>query len=161
MTHWKNPFDEAVPVPIEELAECYAYLGQQCASSSGNFIWTKEKVLKHWGAFDDKPVDAYILPQPSGNHCIGIRYGAADSEYLSPEGNKEKVQALLDRYNSSEQKILIMMVEVRQLNKDHSIALEQQDLAVKNTKDAYTKLNQARRELHKALVQYGLINYTY
>lgn len=97
MTHWVNPWEDAIPVPIEELAECHAGLGQLCGSAKGSFLLTKEKVLEHWGSAG-KNLDAYILPQPGGYHCIGIRYGAECSEYLSPAGDKEKVQALLNKY---------------------------------------------------------------
>jgi hypothetical protein len=58
---------------------------------------TVEKVLDMWTQ-SGKRVDAYILPQPSGDHSIGIRYGKQGSEYLSPMGERSKVQALLDKY---------------------------------------------------------------
>lgn len=106
-THWVNPWSNAIPVPIEELAECHAGLGRMCARYLGvdqfgsevkeTFTLTREKVLEHWGTAGDK-LDAYILPQPSGYHCIGIRYGSEDQDYLSPAGDKEKVQDLLKRY---------------------------------------------------------------
>lgn len=95
--HWHNPYERAVPVPIEELAECHAGLGQRYKDEHGNtFILTKEKVLEWWKG--EGKVDAYILPQPSGFHSIGIRYGEEVHEYLSPLGDKEKVTALLRKY---------------------------------------------------------------
>jgi len=100
MTHWVNPWENAIPVPIEELAECHANLGGIYRNQFNKADWlTKEAVLEHWNSAGDK-LDAYILPQPSGFHSIGIRYGARDSEYLSPMGDKEKVQALLNKYKS-------------------------------------------------------------
>ena len=97
-THWVNPWEDAISVPIEELAECHAGLGEMYSSiRSGTFTMTKETVLKHWKNAGDK-LDAYILPQPDGDHSIGIRYGNDGEDYLSPAGDKEKVQALLDKY---------------------------------------------------------------
>lgn len=95
--HWNNPYSGAIPVPIEELAECHLGLGQLCGSPQGSFILTKEKVLEHWRTAGDK-LDAYILPCTSGWHSIGIRYGKEDSHYLSPAGDREKVTALLRKY---------------------------------------------------------------
>ena len=96
--HWENPCEDAVPVPIEELAECHMALNQPCRDVDGTtFILTKERILEHWKGKDGK-VDAYILPCPSGWHCIGIRYGNEGSQYLSPAGDKDKVTALLRKY---------------------------------------------------------------
>lgn len=95
--YWTNPWEDAIPVPIEELAACHAGLNQPCGSSSGTFILTQEKVLEHWQSAGDK-LDAYILPCTSGYHCIGIRYGAEGHEYLSPAGDKDKVQELLNKH---------------------------------------------------------------
>lgn len=93
--HWINPWEDAVSVPIEELAECHAGLGQfyqtinqQDVSLSESIILTKEKVLEHWKSAGEH-LDAYILPQPSGFHSIGIRYGENGQDYLSPLGDKE------------------------------------------------------------------------
>lgn len=98
---WVNPWEDAIPVPIEELAECDSGLNKWCPSSKGPFILTKEKILEHWRSAGDK-LDAYILPQPSGDHCIGIRYGRQGYEYLSPMGDRDKVQALLNKYQNKE-----------------------------------------------------------
>lgn len=98
--NWINPWEDAIPVTIEELAECHAGLGKPIrrlnSSKGGSFILTKENLLEHWGNAGEK-LDAYVLPCVSGYHCIGIRYGAEGSEYLSPAGDKDKVQALLDK----------------------------------------------------------------
>lgn len=95
--YWVNPWPEAIPVPIAKLAECHAGLGGLCYSAKGNFILTSESVLSMWRSNGNK-LDAYILPSPSGDHSIGIHYGSEGYEYLSPHGDKEKVQALLDKY---------------------------------------------------------------
>ncbi len=95
--HWENPWKDAVPVPIEELAECYTALNELCRTITGSsFILTKEHLLHQWTI--GGPADAYILPQPSGNHSIGIRFSNRPNDYLCPEGDKVKVQALLDKY---------------------------------------------------------------
>ncbi len=96
--HWPNPWLDVVYVPIEELAEVAHGLGQQWSDVDGSsFIMTKERMLEYWHQNGDK-LDAYILPQPSGWHCIGIRYGAEDSQYLSPGCNRAKTEALLCKY---------------------------------------------------------------
>ncbi len=97
--HWPNPWDDVVYVPIEELAACYAALGQDCIDIDGSrFVWTVDRVLEHWRSAGDK-LDAYILPQPSGWHDIGIRYGSKGNQYLSPGADRERVTALLKRYS--------------------------------------------------------------
>lgn len=97
--HWPNPWSDVVSVPIEELAECHVGLGSVCGSMSGPpFILTKEKILEHWH-HAGRPLDAYILPQPSGHHDMGIRYGAEGSQYLSPAGDRDKVAALLRKWS--------------------------------------------------------------
>ena len=98
--NWPNPY-KVIYVPIEELAECHMGLNQPCRDVDGStFLLTKEKILEHWHGRErtTAKLDAYILPQPSGWHDIGVRYGAEDHEYLSPAGDKEKVAALLKRY---------------------------------------------------------------
>lgn len=96
--HWPNPWEGyVVYVPIEELAECaYGISKVHCVFGKDNsdFIMTKEMMLELHG----DPVDAYILPHAAGYHSIGIRYGAKDSEYLSPLGDQKKVDDLLRKY---------------------------------------------------------------
>lgn len=96
--HWKNPWKDAIPVPIEELVECVHGIDQMWSDMSGSsFIMTKELMLKHWESYGEY-LDAYILPCASGYHSIGIRYGNKGNEYLSPLGNQEKVEKLLKKY---------------------------------------------------------------
>lgn len=96
--HWPNPWPDVVYVPIEELALCSEGLGKDCTDIDGSrFVLTADRVLEHWRQAGDK-LDAYILPQPSGWHDIGIRYGSKGHQYLSPAGNRERVTALLRKY---------------------------------------------------------------
>ena len=95
---WPNPWDDVVYVPIEELVECHAGIGQSCGIPDGSsVIMTQELILENWKSYGPK-LDAYILPQPSGWHDIGVRYGAEGSQYLSPMGDKKKVAALLSKW---------------------------------------------------------------
>lgn len=99
--NWVNPWEDAIPVPIEELAECHAGLGlvylKYDPSGGKRFVMTKDWVLDHWKSAGDK-LDAYILPDSYGFHYIGIRYGNEGFKYLSFPGYKDKVQALLEKY---------------------------------------------------------------
>lgn len=96
--HYIHPWDDAVIVPIEELAECYDGLNKLYHDKDGgSFIMSREIVLENW-KYGKEKLDPYILPQPSGFHDIGIRYGDEPSEYLSPAANKEKTAALLLKY---------------------------------------------------------------
>lgn len=97
---WINPWEDAIPVPIEELAECHEGLDKLYGTMKpGERIFmSKERILEGWKQDADK-LDAYILPQPSGYHFIGVRYGAKGSEYLSPPANQEKTRALLEKYS--------------------------------------------------------------
>lgn len=98
--HWHehNPWaDFVVYVPIEELATCAA--GGKIRLIDGRVVpFTTEIVLMHWRKYGDK-LDAYILPQPSGDHSIGVRYGQKAWEYASPmPQDRVKLAALLEKY---------------------------------------------------------------
>jgi hypothetical protein len=96
--HWPNPYEDAIPVTTEELAACFEGLGKGCTDVDGSrFVWTVERVLAHWSQYDG-PLDAYVLPCRSGWHCMGIRYGAEGSQYLSPQGDPAKLTALIEKY---------------------------------------------------------------
>lgn len=98
---WKNPWNDVVIVPIEELVECAHGLNEVWSSAEGNFLMTKELLLEQWRSAGEK-LDAYILPGRNGrNHCIGIRYGAKGNQYLSPHGVQSKIQTLLEKYQPS------------------------------------------------------------
>ena len=63
VVHWENPWEEAIPVPIEELVDCVHGIGEQWTDSDGSsFIMTREKMLEHWGQCGRDKLDAYILP---------------------------------------------------------------------------------------------------
>jgi hypothetical protein len=98
--HWHkyNPWaDSVVYVPIHELAACHHHVGQVLYNGGKREIMTIGYILDMW-LQDGLKVDAYILPSPSGDHCIGIRYGKEGSQYLSPMGDQKKVQKLLNKY---------------------------------------------------------------
>lgn len=98
MPHWHeyNPWkDYVVYVTLEELADCFYGLNNSCGDGNGgSFIYTKELLLEHWKETGDK-LDAYILPQSSGYHDMGIRFGKEPCEYLSPMGVSSKLSSLL------------------------------------------------------------------
>lgn len=100
--HWHdaNPWrDDIVYVPIERLAECVA--GGTIREIDGSVVpYDVARVLRHFGQVGRRKLDAYILPQPDGFHSLGVRYGAAGSEYYSPHNaHPEKTQALLEEFS--------------------------------------------------------------
>jgi hypothetical protein len=98
MTHWTNPWNDAIPVTLLELAACHYGLGKPCGALDGSsVILTIDHILAHWRQYGNK-LDAYILPQPNGWHSIGVRYGNEGQQYLSPAGDRERVTALLNHY---------------------------------------------------------------
>lgn len=74
MAHWHdfNPWAEKlIYLPdLEELAAAIAPTTKQ------------EETLAYWRRAGKK-IDAYLLPQPSGDVSVGIRYGADGAEYIS------------------------------------------------------------------------------
>jgi hypothetical protein len=85
MTHWVNPWKDAIPASLEELAEC---------TEVGN--WTSADSLHLWRGYGSK-LDPYILDGGGGRHCIGIRFGNKGEEYLSPYAPQDKIHRLLLR----------------------------------------------------------------
>jgi len=97
--HDVNPWaDSVVYVPIERLAECVAG-GTISIYSTGVVVpYDVAYVLQHFAQSGNR-LDAYILPQPSGDHSLGVRYGAEGSEYFSPHNaHPEKTRALLEEF---------------------------------------------------------------
>ena len=94
MAHWHdfNPWaDTIVYIPsLEELAECVT--GRSVKECVDRWI-AQSKLYGTPGK-----LDAYILPQPSGFHDIGVRWGERPEYYFSPGAIKDKTQALLDKY---------------------------------------------------------------
>ena len=88
MAHWHdyNPWaNTVVYLPdIDELSACLDPLNP-----------TKHK--DRWLERGNK-LDAYLLPQPSGYHDIGIRYGKEGSEYYSPYCHPAMARLLLLKY---------------------------------------------------------------
>lgn len=98
MTHWHNPYSEAISVTLEELASCDAALNTRCGFPDGSSrVLTLADLLDYYRSRGVR-LDAYVLPQPSGRHCIGVRFGPRDEDYLSPRANQEAVRALLALY---------------------------------------------------------------
>jgi hypothetical protein len=100
--HWHehNPWaDLVVYVPIERLAECVA--GGTVREVDGSVVaYDVARVLKHFRQGERSKLDAYILPQPSGSHSLGVRYGAEGSQYYSPyNAHPELAQALLNEFH--------------------------------------------------------------
>ena len=95
MAHWHsyNPWAaRLIYVPsLEELAECVIYSRSPADT------------VRHWQEAGPK-LDAYILPNGEGPlHCIGIRYGEAPGDYISPyAANQEKVTELIKKYSYME-----------------------------------------------------------
>ena len=96
--HEYNPWaDSVVYVPAEELAEAIAGGTTYILDENRTVPYDAAFILERW--FKRGPVDCYILPQPSGDHSVGARYGKEGSEYFSPYNqNPEKVIALLKKY---------------------------------------------------------------
>jgi hypothetical protein len=73
LPHWHkdNPWaEDIVYLPIE-LAAIYCH-----------YSWPASETLEHWKQYGEK-LDAYILPQPSGRHCLGVRFGPEGPDYIS------------------------------------------------------------------------------
>jgi hypothetical protein len=80
--HWDNPWKNAVPVPLEELAGCVA--GGTIRTPEGVKDYTVGYVIEAWRKFGDR-LDGYILiGGETGAISVGVRYGDAGHQYLSP-----------------------------------------------------------------------------
>ena len=81
--HWVNPWPEAIPVPLEELAACVA--GGTVRTVSGAVKdYTVPYVLEEWRRYGER-LDGYLLVGgESGHISVGVRFGADGPEYLSP-----------------------------------------------------------------------------
>ncbi len=94
MAHWHdyNPWADML-VYLPDLDELSACLDPADPLRQKN-IWMHGQKLRGRG----ERLDAYILPQPSGWHSCGIRYGADGSEYYSPHINPYIAELLLTKY---------------------------------------------------------------
>jgi hypothetical protein len=99
--HDCNPWaGKVIYISLEQWAICHDDLYQytQVVHEDETFTvefmdvkWIIDRAKRH----GDK-VDPYILPQPNGEHSLGLRYGPGESEYLSPPCNKVIAQRLID-----------------------------------------------------------------
>jgi len=46
----------------------------------------------------ERLVDCYILPQPNGQHSMGMRHGPNGEDYYSPMCDAAKAQELIDKF---------------------------------------------------------------
>lgn len=93
MTHWINPWENAIPVPVEELAEALA-------EGTVGTDYDKDYLIKYWGTFGDK-LDAYFLENPLSPYGLsaGVRFGNRGDRYLSPYiRDIGKARTLLNKY---------------------------------------------------------------
>ena len=113
MAHWHdfNPWASTlVYVPsLEEWVEAHEGLNKiwDCSAIGGSpqQLATVEWLVDHClnnariqqGTSNPK-VDAYILPQPSGMHDMGLRIGPAPEQYHSPPCNPVIAEQLIKKY---------------------------------------------------------------
>lgn len=116
MAHWHdfNPWaGTIVYIPsLEEWAEAHADLHGYCDCSRVGggphelmtIEWIVNRALHNarirQGTSNPK-VDAYILPQPSGQHDMGLRIGPEPSEYQSPPCNPVIAEHLIRKYGGN------------------------------------------------------------
>jgi len=98
--HWQDHdphADQAVYVPLEELAECCAG-GTVRLSDGTEADNSRELVLEGWRSLGDK-VDGYILPDEDGFHSVVLRFGGEECDYIEEDvRNPGRVLELLGRY---------------------------------------------------------------
>lgn len=100
--HWVNPWPEAIPVPLEELAPCVA--GGLVGTVSGEVKpYDVEYVLAEWRRYGEK-LDGYLLIAGSGDPMtisVGVRYGEEGAQYLAPGcRNRSLAMDLIRKYRS-------------------------------------------------------------
>lgn len=83
--YWVNPYKDAIPVPLEDLADLVVHYGCE----------TSEEILA-WFRLRGPKLDAYILPD-GAFYSVGVRYGAEEWEYLSPLGDQTKIRKYLEQ----------------------------------------------------------------
>ena len=92
MAHWHdfNPWaDRLVYVPdLDEFVNCLI--------TSMNHKEYMTYVYSY-----GRRLDAYVLPQSSGDHSAGVRFGPRGSDYLSPLGDRKMLQKLIDKYGGT------------------------------------------------------------
>lgn len=90
MAHWHdfNPWADNV-IYLPDLAELSACLNPDQPLSQLE-RWERER--------DARLLDAYILPQPDGQHSCGIRWGKEGEEYYSPYIDPYIASLLISKY---------------------------------------------------------------
>lgn len=101
MSYWDqyNPWREkAVYVPLEELAEALAD-GSSIRLGDGSVVeYTAALMLENWHRYSYE-LDGYILPGPTLEYSVGVRYGSHDNEYLSLHvRDQSRIDDLYQRY---------------------------------------------------------------
>lgn len=76
MRHWHNHFREARDVGLDEIISLVSRYNNNPDPAG------REAQIRMWLS-QHKKLDAYILPQPSGWHSLGVRYGNEPHEYVS------------------------------------------------------------------------------
>jgi hypothetical protein len=95
--HYNHRKDSVVYVPPAELACCVETGDGLIGTPDGTRVYDASFILEGWRRLGPA-LDAYIVPQPSGNHNIGVRYGKNEYEYLSPAAHKGRTSELLAKY---------------------------------------------------------------
>jgi len=101
MPHWKNPWENAIPVPLEELAE--ALEGGEIETAMGVVPYDKEFLMTWFRSHGDK-LDAYVLQTQGGAGkwiSAGVRFGNEGHQYLSPYGDQKRLAALVQKYGTA------------------------------------------------------------
>ena len=116
MAHWHayNPWaDSIVYIPtIEEWVEAQTNLHQYCdctmVGGEPHELMTIEWLVNsslHNARIQQRTqnpkVDAYILPQPSGDHSMGLRIGPEPEAYQSPQCNRVIAEHLIKKYRNA------------------------------------------------------------
>ena len=95
MRHWKNPWETARDVLLEDIIVLVSRYNNHPRPEE------RAEVLRRWLAQHEK-LDAYIIPAPSGWHSLGARYGNGEAEYVSFTADAgPELEALLAKSTSA------------------------------------------------------------
>jgi hypothetical protein len=90
MAHWQdyNPWADRLiyTASLEEWLDCLLHQGQR---------YHYEQIA------GSSKCDTYLLIQPNGEYCMGLRYGPKGEDYYSPTCNWERAKAVVDKYTVS------------------------------------------------------------
>lgn len=97
--HFENPWQEAIPVPLEELAACVA--GGTISTPDGVKVYDVAYVLQSWRRYGET-LDGYLLiagSQDPSTICVGVRFGEDGPQYLSPYcEDRQLAMSLVQKY---------------------------------------------------------------